>query len=272
MQCIFCKKDSTNSVSIEHIIPESLGNKRFFLRKGIVCDSCNNYFATKIEKPLLELPYFISVRHRNTIQNKKGNIPKDSGILLAPNPAIIDFHIDKNGKSSLILNDSSLMPFLLSNDKFAIIKTVNAEPPIDNSLMSRFLGKVSIEALAQILESEPDGLEEIINKNELDNLRNYVRFGNKIKHWQYHTRKIYEEDQVFYDPQTNQNYCVSHSYKFLQTSDQSFVFVLELMGYEYCIDLAQPTIDRYLNWLTENNHSSPLKTSENFKHFINDLL
>lgn len=137
--------------------------------------------------------------------------------------------------------------------------------------MSRFLGKVCIEALAQIFESEENGLNEIINKRELDDLRNYVRFGNKIRYWQYHTRELYKEDQVFYDSETNQNYCVSHSYKFLQTSDQSIVFVLELMGHEYCIDLAHPTTDRYLNWLKENDYSSPLKTNENFKHFIKDL-
>ncbi len=271
MQCIFCKNDSTSSASVEHIIPESLGNKRYFLRKGIVCDTCNNYFATKIEKPLLELPYFVSVRHRNIIQNKKGKIPNDSGILLAPTAGLVNFHIDKSGKASIIVDDDSVMQFILSNDTFSIVKPINDNAPIDNSLMSRFLGKVSIEALAQIFENDENGLMEIIYKKELDDLRNYVRFGNEIKHWQYHSRKLYEENEVFYDIETNQNYSVSHSYKFLQTSDESMLFVLELMGHEYCIDLAHPTTDRYLNWLKENNFSSPLKTNENLKHIIKDL-
>lgn len=39
MHCIFCKCDSTNSKSVEHIIPESLGNKSHILRPGIVCDN-----------------------------------------------------------------------------------------------------------------------------------------------------------------------------------------------------------------------------------------
>lgn len=30
MNCIFCKKDSTNSKSVEHIIPESFGNKNMY--------------------------------------------------------------------------------------------------------------------------------------------------------------------------------------------------------------------------------------------------
>lgn len=40
--CIFCHKDSSNSKSIEHIIPESLGNKEHILPNGYVCDICNN--------------------------------------------------------------------------------------------------------------------------------------------------------------------------------------------------------------------------------------
>jgi len=63
MNCIFCHKASDVSKSIEHIVPESLGNKRTVLWKGAVCDECNNYFATKVEKPLLDQPYFISVHH-----------------------------------------------------------------------------------------------------------------------------------------------------------------------------------------------------------------
>lgn len=38
--CIFCNQDSTESKSIEHIIPESLGKDELILDKGIVCDKC----------------------------------------------------------------------------------------------------------------------------------------------------------------------------------------------------------------------------------------
>ena len=84
MKCIFCKKASSNSKSVEHIIPESLGNKNHILSKGIVCDSCNQYFATKIEKPLLESPYFVNVRSRNIIKSKKGRVPMDTGFIIKP--------------------------------------------------------------------------------------------------------------------------------------------------------------------------------------------
>jgi len=74
MRCIFCKKDSSKSKSCEHIIPESLGNVEHTLPPGIVCDKCNNYFSLKIEKKMLEQPYFTSLRFRQRIESKKGII------------------------------------------------------------------------------------------------------------------------------------------------------------------------------------------------------
>jgi hypothetical protein len=80
MRCIFCKHNSDNSTSIEHIIPESLGNTEHILPQGIVCDSCNNYFAGKIEKPLLETDYFLYARFEQFIPSKKGRIPLIKGL------------------------------------------------------------------------------------------------------------------------------------------------------------------------------------------------
>ncbi len=79
-RCIFCHEESSTSKSIEHIIPESLGNKHHFLPKGYVCDKCNNYFSIKIEKELLAQPYFVSLRFRNEILTKKGKLVKEKMI------------------------------------------------------------------------------------------------------------------------------------------------------------------------------------------------
>src|SRR5689334_5994204 len=96
MNCIFCKQDSSSSKSIEHIIPESLGNKSHTLPKGTVCDSCNNYFATKIEKELLSSGYYKSLRYRNGIPSKKGVIPLETAIIAHPNGGKIDVDIRGN--------------------------------------------------------------------------------------------------------------------------------------------------------------------------------
>jgi len=75
MRCIFCKSGSDGSRSIEHIIPESLGNTEHTLPRRVVCDACNNYFARKIEAPLLASQVFVLLRARQRIPNKRGLIP-----------------------------------------------------------------------------------------------------------------------------------------------------------------------------------------------------
>lgn len=75
MHCIFCKRDSSTSISIEHIVPESLGNLTHVLPAGVVCDVCNQYFARKIERPLLESPVFRLLRADMSVPNKRGRVP-----------------------------------------------------------------------------------------------------------------------------------------------------------------------------------------------------
>lgn len=76
MRCIFCKEDSTDSRSVEHIVPESLGNTDHVLQPGIVCDACNQYFARKLERPVLEAPIFRNLRTAMAIPNKRGRVPQ----------------------------------------------------------------------------------------------------------------------------------------------------------------------------------------------------
>jgi hypothetical protein len=99
MDCIFCHNNSDNSNSVEHIIPESLGNKNIILWKGAVCDACNNYFARKIEKELLEQSYFISLRHRKFIKNKRGHLIPQTYLSpqLGEVPVLLDY--DQGGYS-----------------------------------------------------------------------------------------------------------------------------------------------------------------------------
>ncbi len=256
MKCIFCKQPSDNSESVEHIIPEALGNTDHILEKGIVCDKCNNYFAIKIEKPLLQLPYFISSRHRNDIKSKKGRIPIEKGILLSPTPSIVNFHRDKEGKS-ISLEDEKLIDFIQGNNTFSIIIPVNERPPANNIYISKFLGKVGLEALAKIGEGIDGGLQEIVDKVELDAIRNYVRYGQG-KYWEYHCRPLYNENKLFEDGKENEAYQVLHEYKILYTDNFQLLIVVAILGVEYCLDLGKPTTETYVSWLKTNNYLSPL--------------
>jgi hypothetical protein len=73
-RCLFCLEDSTSSVSVEHIVPESLGNTTTVLPRGFVCDKCNNYFARKVEGPFLNSPAMLALRHLEAVGNKRGRI------------------------------------------------------------------------------------------------------------------------------------------------------------------------------------------------------
>ena len=43
-ECIICRSNN-NQPTIEHIVPKSLGNTHYILRKGLVCKPCNQRFA-----------------------------------------------------------------------------------------------------------------------------------------------------------------------------------------------------------------------------------
>ena len=75
MRCIFCKVDSSETRSVEHVIPESLGNTDHVVPLGLVCDGCNRYFGTKIEQPLLSSSIFRDLRRNMDIPNKRGKLP-----------------------------------------------------------------------------------------------------------------------------------------------------------------------------------------------------
>jgi HNH endonuclease len=145
MKCIFCKKNSENSKSVEHIIPESLGNKDHILDKGIVCDACNNYFALKIEKIVLDIPYFKSVRHRNLIESKKGIIPNERAFMGADPNVFIDNNFPEK---SIVINNPLTVSKILNNQIFHMIVPHFTEPPNNDKELSRFLGKIAIEVLA----------------------------------------------------------------------------------------------------------------------------
>ncbi|WP_353957562.1 HNH endonuclease [uncultured Alistipes sp.] len=71
MQCIFCHKDASWPTNVEHIVPESLGNKDMCLPKGYVCDECNHHLAIKAEKdPPFRYSIFFHIFMANIIRTR----------------------------------------------------------------------------------------------------------------------------------------------------------------------------------------------------------
>ncbi len=73
-KCIFCLREGDVFHTIEHIIPESLGNTTDIL-DGAICDQCQNYFGKEIENYILSKTPFGFWRTIAGTKNKKGKIP-----------------------------------------------------------------------------------------------------------------------------------------------------------------------------------------------------
>ncbi len=145
MQCVFCHKDSSNSKSIEHIIPESLGNKEHILPKGYVCDECNHYFAIKIENELLSQPYFVSMRFRNEILTKKGKLVRQKmAFPEAMKSTDVVMQTTENGIIASF-DDDELYEAIKAGKTKTMIGPYIPKPECPNVIMSRFLAKCAYE-------------------------------------------------------------------------------------------------------------------------------
>lgn len=255
MRCIFCKLTSDSSKSVEHIIPESLGNKSHILPKGVVCDDCNNYFARKIEGPLLSGPFFAQTRGLEQVPNKRGRtlpilaIHKESQVP-------VKLHFTESGAHLWADNQNDEKHFiksLLSHQNGTLLTGINGF--LDKKAMSRLLLKVGIEFMAQRVMKVSGWNEWLVNEEQLDDARNYVRRGSKYNYWPFHQRRIYQT--VFGDPSDVRS-DILHEYDILQTEQNEWYIVVCIFGVEYAINLGGPEIDGYINWLKFHNGRSPL--------------
>lgn len=215
MRCIFCKNSTVGSKSVEHIIPESLGNTNHILTFGLVCGACNNYFSIKIEKPILDSGMFRFLRMNKRIANKVGRSP------------------------SFLANEFPNLP--------------------DYRLMSRFLGKIGLEVMANRIAHTQECLNQLIDHPDLDDLRKYVRFNVGKLDWPFTCRAIYPVDTIFQEAEIH--FEVLHEYDLLNTVGNEFYIIVAIFGVEFAFNLGGPYLDGYHAWLEQNQYRSPLYIS-----------
>lgn len=256
--CIFCKRSETSFKSKEHIIPESLGNKEHILPPGVVCDGCNNYFSMRLEGPILNDEFFKAARFRMSIPNKDKRIPPVIGFHY-PGNVLIQMFKEKDGSKSFGAfrqrDEKTLVDSLKKNPIGKFVFPFEYPKP-DPNLMARFLGKMSLEALAlRQLNSRTDFKEGVLMKG-LDGLREFVRFGRSSQSWLFYERKLYPENFIFRaDP--DEHYEVLHEYNFLYTKSKELYFAFVCFGIEYTINMGGYYVDGYKKWLDKNNYASP---------------
>ena len=259
MRCLFCRQDSSLSRSVEHIVPESLWNTKHVLPRGVVCDACNNYFSREVEKPFLESPAISMLRFDQAIPNKRGKIPESKGMMLPGFEVIARRHQEGPYGLSVEVPPSALA-YLSSQPFGRFVFATSGEPPKDR-VVSRFLAKMALEAMAMKLVPHVKGLEYLVDETQLDELRNFARRGTP-REWPYSIRRIYAVNGVQVDANGSLHQTV-HEFDFLVTRTNEWYFAFALFGLELTINLGGPEIDGYLAWIDENDGTSPLYPGKN---------
>lgn len=130
---------------------------------------------------------------------------------------------------------------------------------VDRKLMSRFLLKAAMEALALRTMSVGGWRRELLGMEALDPVRRYVRIGEQPSTWGYSRRRLYAHNALFRE--NTDVYEVPHEFDFVYTEDKRLFFFLAIFGEEYGIDMSDPDPASCLNFLKEQKGCSPLYPS-----------
>lgn len=173
--CLFCQSSGPYS-TIEHIIPESLGNDDLLL-KGEICDSCQNYFGKEVEHFVLSKTPIAFWKTWLGIKSKKGKFPhanlsqpkKQKGVfpVIHPKHDNVSFTCHEDNSISVDVEDSDLVGSILGGDRnqFQFVFTPKAL-----HMLGRFLCKVGLELLCLSDSNQA-------RQDSLYVARRYARFG-----------------------------------------------------------------------------------------------
>ncbi|MEY2496154.1 MAG: hypothetical protein QOJ45_2646 [Verrucomicrobiota bacterium] len=244
------------------MVPQSLGNSKHKLPPGWVCDSCNHYFAIKVEKPVLDSDYFRHARHRNRIISKKGRIPPLE-VVFGPNGEELGMYVTPKGQRGIYAlseaAESSWINHLFTKGGGSIYIV---EPrKADRRDVSRLLTKVALEIFAFRLHHMIGWNDVIVDHRQLDEIRGYARFGVGMM-WPFYERRIYSENKEWIS-KTGESTEVLHEFDVLVTPWQEYFAIICILGVEYVVNLGGAEIDGYVRWLNENESVSPLYSGRN---------
>ena len=123
----------------------------------------------------------------------------------------------------------------------------------DFRLMSRFVGKIGLEALCHQVKEVKSWNSEIVNCVSLDELRQFVR-NNIGPDWPMAYRTLYPSNSMFRD--NSETYEVLHEWDILMTEKQEYYAVVVLFGVEFALNLGGRTLQGYHEWIRKNDGRS----------------
>lgn len=240
-------------------MPESIGSKKRVLPRGIVCDKCNNYFARKVEEPVLSHPSMRNLRAWHQVPSKRGNIPSLRGHISGTDVAV-GFRRSFDGKLKIVperLCDAAHVTAELTTGlPNGFLFLIDMDPP--KREMSRFLCKMALETIAEIFVQDEGGAEEVVDASFFNNISTYARYGNNFSEWPYSQRRIYSEKTLMRQRDTNEWVPVGFGCSFFMTKRLETLFVFCFYGIEFVINVGGPSIRGYEEWLEDHGHISPM--------------
>lgn|GEM_PF-617380 len=259
MRCIFCKQNSSSSQSVEHVMPESIGSKKRALPPGVVCDKCNNYFARKVEEPVLTHPSMRNLRAWYQVPNKRGKYPSLEGHIAGTDIAI-GLRRDREGKLQVeterARDSQRLQAELDGGLSNPLLFVIEMEPP--KREMSRFLAKMALETVAETFSSKKDNTEIVVDAEFYDNARIYARYGNNFPEWPYSQRRIFPEETLMRHPDNNEWVQAGFGCCCFMNKRRETLFVFCFYGIEFVINVGGPSIIGYEEWLEDHGNISPM--------------
>lgn len=180
---------------------------------------------------------------------------------------------DETIESSICVEDNTTYQSLMNNfENVEIVYPAFDENwlPIDGAVLSRFIAKIALEALADKMKHISNSLDELIDNEHYDPIRNHVRLGAQ-KDWTCYSRRIYASDQISQDADGKYSQLI-HESDFLfipvnntsiYTSDDDYIFgelyfIIAIWGIEITINMGGKSIDGYRKWLEDHDNMSPL--------------
>lgn len=240
-------------------MPESIGSKKRVLPAGVVCDKCNNYFARKVEQPILTHSWMRNVRAWQQVPNKKGTYPSLVGHIAGTDVAV-NMRRTPNGKLQLSPekgNDKSVLDAVIANGfEQPLIFTIEDDLP--HREMSRFLCKMAYEAVAELFCSSPQGPYHLGSEPFFDNVREYARYGSNFQEWPFSHRRVFPHDTLMRHPSTNEWVQAGFGCGLFMNKRQETLFGFLFYGIEFVVNVGGPSIAGYHEWLEEHGGISPL--------------
>lgn len=232
--CLYCNKNDGGFTSVEHVFPESLGNKQLILPKGIVCDRCNNGVLARIDNDLLEFDQIKLLRVYLRIPNKAGDYPEVSfgNMKIRATPTGMHVDIDQLTKKHYIREpvqpDGSVKFTLRIRGKK---DTVASRKKLARALYKMGLGALWLSNKELAYSSRFDTARQIILGNQ-DFSGYFILRSNK--------------------PKISGH--ITHNEVPSPVGDTIFIFLIDLYGLEFFFDMEKRKIVGAINGLPKNVH------------------